>query len=209
MNLFVRVSREFQDLIRCMPLFEVQCEKLVLYEHEQDNEVSRTHVHFLITEVKCSRETLKNIIRKECENIPRQDWSFKDVTDPKGCITYMSKGTLDPMYNYNYSRDEIDDCKKLWKDPTKKTIRVANGKLVVQDQVEKSRSKNDILNEVLAELPDGCCEATEVLTAIRKVLIANKQVVGFYKMEDYYWNVIMYRDKVTWMERLMDRIAKK
>lgn len=160
-------------------------------------------------EVKCSRETLKNIIRKECGNIPRQDWSFKDVTDPLGCITYMSKGCLDPVYNYRYEPEIVSDCKKLWKDPTKKTVRVANGKLVVQDQIEKSRSKNDILNEVLAELPEGCCETTVVLESIRKVLIANKQVVGFYKMEDYYWNIIMRKDKVTWMERLMDRISKK
>lgn len=209
MHLFVRVTKSFSDMLRCFPEFEKVCDKLVVYEHEADEEISRTHVHFLITEVKVNRETLKNIIRKHCGDMLRSDWSFKECNDIGPTITYMSKGRLSWLYKHNFEEEYINECKSLWKDPTKKTVRLTNGKLVVQDHNEKARSKNEILNEIFAELGDGCTEVTAVLSAIRKVLIANKQVIGFYKMEDYYWTVVMHKDKVTWMERMMDRISKK
>lgn len=118
----VRITREFSVI---KPFFDkiisVHPQSvLVVYQHDADEEVSRTHIHALMENVNPSTDTLKRWIKAECglTDISRYDWSFKTLEDRK-FITYMSKGTLQPVLVHNIAYEEVTALASEWKEMRK------------------------------------------------------------------------------------------
>jgi len=90
---------------------------VVVYQHDADEEVSRTHVHALL-EATISTDTMKNWVRKLVGHVEKTDWSFK--TELQGqpvqdrFITYMSNGILEPKLVKGFTQEVIDNYKSQW-----------------------------------------------------------------------------------------------
>ena len=110
MDIFARISEPYQTLEGVLQSLANDCEKLVVYEHAG----TRVHVHFYAVGMRIKTDALKVRIKKHL-NVTVYDktrWSFKTASDG-GCITYMSKGHLDPVFVKGFSQDEIAECKKM------------------------------------------------------------------------------------------------
>lgn len=210
-NYFIRITTPYtnEEWLRTIPATKVIC-----YQHEADEEVSRTHWHILVWNCEWTTPGLKKkLISILGQKVPKTEWSFKTATDEGGCITYMSKGHLDPYYmnNFAYTAEYLNERKSMWIDPKpKKVMTLVDGKLVAQDKDETrpTISKRNLLEQVTAELPANCSDVRTILIAIRKVLIRNNQVLGFYKVKDFYECYVMYHDKETFLEKLMNNISR-
>jgi len=187
-------------------------EKLVIYEHEADEDVTRTHIHGLIMGCTRSDDTLRNNLFKVkyTKNYElKSTYKTKKGTFPVDdkYITYMSKGNLDPKYCKGYTKEQIDEYKNAWvdyeevkkqakeRDPTKTITRF---ELIKECQAEYKKQTlhriftgHDILsspgNKIYPEEFDQhlCCEIV-----IAKA-IEHKQTMGFYKLVDIVDNVHM------------------
>lgn len=111
MDLFVRLSYSYDHLSQFWDRLEKSCETLVVYEHNTG--LKNVHVHFYVTNCQVSTDTLKNWIRKIIPEIPKTHWSFKTAKDD-GCITYMSKGELDPVRANKIGLGRIASLKDQW-----------------------------------------------------------------------------------------------
>lgn len=113
-DLFVRIKSPYDVLIPIMSRIHACCEKVIVYEHNEKS--SNIHVHMYLVQCDKSTDTLKNYIRKVCDSSKgNQFWSFKTAQDA-GCITYMSKGKLDPVDVKGFTQEEIDTYKSSWED---------------------------------------------------------------------------------------------
>lgn len=201
-NLFIRVNEIKDEWLERIP-----CKRLIAYKHEADEEVSRDHYHLVVMETDVTTQSLKNwLVEALGHKVPKTDWSFKNCNNEDKCVTYCTKGKLEPYYTKNYDKEYIDERKGAWAAPH--TPKVVDGKFVRQISEKATKSRRQMLEEIIAELPEGCSNVERILEAIRKVLMRNDQVLGLYKMEDYYWSYVMYKDKATFIEKLMNRISK-
>lgn len=94
-----------QDLV--IQGLKPRCNSIIVYRHD----TFHPHIHFLMTEVNCSYDTLVNVVKRAIPGAKKDKYSFKkDANDD--FISYMSKGKLDPVYNFGFS-DELIAQKKL------------------------------------------------------------------------------------------------
>lgn len=111
MSLFVRLSYSYDQLSQFWDRLEKSCETLVVYEHNTG--LKNCHCHFYVTGCTVSTDTLKNWIKKVIPDVPKTHWSFK-TADNDGCITYMSKGVLDPVRTNKIGLERIALLKSQW-----------------------------------------------------------------------------------------------
>lgn len=113
MKLAIRLTYPYEDVKEFFRRFDT----CAVYQHDADEEVSRTHIHALV-ETACSTDTLKNWLRKIIGSVEKSDWSFvaklkgEPVTDR--FITYMSKGKLEPKLVKGFTQEQIDAYRKEW-----------------------------------------------------------------------------------------------
>lgn len=93
-------------------------EKAVVYQHDADESVSRTHVHALL-EMSVSTDTAKNWVTKSVGYRPKSDmWSFVSKLQKQPVtmeyITYMTKGKLEPVMLKGYDKELCDKYKARW-----------------------------------------------------------------------------------------------
>jgi len=108
---FCRITKPFKEIERAFTALGEQSEILVVYEHS--GEEVQTHVHFVIS-TSLSTDTIKNYFRRvtTCGK-GNKFWSFKEAQD-LNCITYMSKGHIDPVHTKGVPADEVAKLKSLW-----------------------------------------------------------------------------------------------
>lgn len=208
MNVAIRVSVAYDVLTGFETIYEL-CDKVVVYEHEADEEVKTTHVHMLLEGYKRKEDTLRNAIKKHYTGpnfalkVKKDDGSPVDDS----FITYMSKGTLDPKYNKGYDDGFIATRRGEWVE-RRVGVRLQSGKLVKDPEEKKVKSKRELLALMTAEIQDGS-GTRDILEGIRKVLIRENQVIGQYKMLDYYDSYLMYNQKGKWLDGLVAKINSR
>lgn len=120
----VRVSMDYASFsAELLTKIAAACDRLVIYEHESDEEINRTHVHMLVDNPTVTQETFKNWIGRD-RGKGNSFWSFKTVYSVKKgndeipvdlkFITYMSKGTLQPKYVKALTEEEIEQYRAAW-----------------------------------------------------------------------------------------------
>lgn len=115
MKLAIRLTLEWNDMLH--EYFD-RFDRAVVYQHNADEEVSRTHVHALV-ETDVTTDTMKNHLQKILGyRLPASDWSFvsklKRLPVEDKFITYMSKGKLEPVYTKGFTAEEIERYKSDW-----------------------------------------------------------------------------------------------
>jgi len=206
--------------------------KLIIYEHEADEEVSRTHIHGLIMGCSRSDDTLRNKLftvkytkNYELKSTYKTKKGIFPVDD--GYITYMSEGTREPKYNKGYTKEEVDALKaayinyeevkkatKVARDPTKTITRYELIKecldMYGKDYLDTPRYTGHDLeappgNKIYPQAFDQhrCCEIV-----IAKC-IEHKQTMGFYKLVDIVDNVHMLRFPQSFHKKLHGYFVKR
>jgi len=189
MSLFCRVSRSYTEVAEVITLLTAKCDAIVVYEHVSDLEVSRTHVHFYIEDCKITVEGIKKMFRKVCGDLTRSDWAFNSKDVDRNCITYMSKGELEPVYNRGGI--QTDYYKDLWEERPKK--QQAKLQFLVKETAgEAKKRKNDLIAEMILLINDKNEKVTyesddeKIVRCIIKILNDNKIVFSRYTIRDYY-----------------------
>lgn len=209
MSYAIRVSRAYDDVFDWVD--GLKAAKVAVYEHEADEDVKRTHIHLLLIDSAIKPDAMKAKFKKLYGEIDKTDWSFKSAAEgiADGFVTYMSKGKLAPKLTKGYTTDEIMKLTNEWKEPERKTtVKLENGKFVRSVDCVPKKSKSQMLEQMRSRLSDTS-STRERLIAIRKVLMENNEVIGQYKMMDYYDSLMMYYYKDDWMCSMERKINSK
>ena len=207
MSFAIRISRPYDEVFEwCDAL---TADKVAIYEHEADAEVSRTHIHILLLNAKVKPDAMKTRFKKLYGEIDKSDWSFKKADDD-GFVTYMSKGKLPPKLTKGYDPVDIERLTREWKDPEAQniTVKLENGKFVREVDTVPKKSKISLLEQMRSELAGSIPTEDSRLRAIRKVLMRNNEVIGKFKMMDYYDNLMMYDSKDDWLHAMNVQIKE-
>lgn len=151
----LRISRSWEVLKDCVAATMVDDCHVLVYEHPADDEVKRTHCHFLISSNIVDCEGLKKRISKHHKFYGNSDWSNsrKEYETTDKYISYMSKGIFDPVFNLGYERPHIDTLKSLWVITTDKPSVVEP--LIVREasgNIKKEQNLTDQYQAYLDEL---------------------------------------------------------
>lgn len=197
----IRLSRSYEDISGWVDWLRVAMKdegQFAVYQHDADDEVTRTHCHLLVYGTKLMKTTMKKAVERLCGAFEKTDWSFKttynapDGVKPvdKHFITYMSKGSLEPAAIHRITVGEINVFRSRWTSPT--TLKIEDGKMYIKpSKEEKTLTKWEMLERMRAEYNEKMTDK-EVINVIKKVLVRNKQVVGMYKVLDYYDAIMLY-----------------
>lgn len=118
MDIFVRITVSYDAAKGFIEKLAEDCDKLIAYEHD----ARRTHIHFYATNCRIKTDAIKARFKKHLHvtQWDRSNWCFESARDA-GCITYMSKGKLDPQYIKGFTQDEIIGYKDRWVERTPET----------------------------------------------------------------------------------------
>jgi len=210
-NYAPRISLPYSDLSGVIQEWAQATEKVVVYEHEADSEVSTTHVHMILIDCKYKTpEQLKKIFRKHI-NTERGgndlwSWVHKDYPNPNETfIGYMAKKTLRPSFAKNFLPARIEQLVKEWSEPTHKPSQLRQTKLKEDDPNSKltkpqivravmnfikisnpKLTESELINKVKQQQPQ------DVIKIIIGVLVQHDQPLGMYKVLDLYDSFLMY-----------------
>lgn len=198
MSYFCRISRSYEDLAEVFSSLTCKADALVVYEHEKDEEISRTHVHFYVEGSQITVEGIKKRVKAVCPDITKYDWSFNQKNVDRNCITYMSKGVLDPKMN----RGGIDVSyyKDLWEEREKPKKYQTRLQFVTKESPsEAKKRKNDLIAEMMIVVGEN---GGDIIKAIIKVLNDNKIIFGRYTVRDYYDTISCRRNPDSFKEEM-------
>lgn len=194
---------------------------LIAYEHKEND--LNIHVHFLVKNFTLSTDSLKGWIRKATGlKFKATDWSFKtkykphkeasEITVNDGCITYMSKGHLSPVFNRGFQDSVIEDYKLKWLDFKRSAKQSALTQYLVKEtQAQSKLRQNEMVDEItkrFREAPDGTIPT--LLTIIRQVVvIENHTILGRYKTRDYVDTVMSRAQPHRWAQSMLAIVTDK
>lgn len=118
MDYAIRVTLPYQDCSGIIQRWFERSSSAIVYEHEQDEDVSKTHIHMALIGVDCKIEALKRMW-SSAPGKGNEFWSFSDIKDKQKYLTYMTKGTLAPKLAKNISQQEVETSRLAWVDPVK------------------------------------------------------------------------------------------
>ena len=197
--LAIRLSFPYDRLEMYFRKVKDACNRVVVYQHD----ATRVHVHALIVGCTVSTDTLKNWIRKEVGQVAKSDWSFVTAQN-EDFITYMSKGTLAPVFIYGYNDEVIESFKQKWVQREAKPKGLVQYRLRLENPTEQKKRQSDMVQEIQLRyraLEDK--EASALITLIRQVVVVeNKTLLGRYKLRDYYDTVMLLEEPKTWNRQM-------
>lgn len=199
----VRVSRSYEELEQFFISLE-DSPILAVFEHLQDDEVSRTHVHALI-ETQLSTDTLKHRIKKvlDVKVFPKTDWSFtrtyknhqgEPVDVNLDFITYMSKGILKPKLLRGI--DDYQQYVDKWVQPQQYKGFKKFKTITERPEVARKR-QTDLLQPIIDNIAMFHTQH-EIVNAILDVCRKEKVIVGRYKIRDFFDYVMNARGNKDW-----------
>lgn len=217
--MFVRITRAWKDVSEF--IMGLKCSRIAVYEHEADDEVNRTHIHFYIEDFVHTIEGFKKSLKRHLntDSFNKADWSFCEKQKSSGLavnadvIIYMSKGTLDPVYQKGFTQETLESYKSQWVERPRSSSKQARLQIVTKESAsEAKKRKNDLVVEMIAQL-GGYIQADEncmrmsyneyIIRSIINVLNDNKLVFGRYTIRDYY-DTICCRTKPDNFSKLME-----
>lgn len=117
--IFARISLAYNDCSGALGILATYGSRFIVYQHEADSEVQRTHVHFLIIDSTIGIEGLKKAFRRHYQGDTsgaNKFWSWKESDDPGKNVTYMSKGTLSYKSIKGFTPEEVEALRLSWVD---------------------------------------------------------------------------------------------
>lgn len=195
----IRVSRPYDDLKKFCEKLADACDVCVVYEHEADEAISRTHIHAFVENPKVSTDTMKNWVKKALNTtaFPKADWAFTGATD-RGFVTYMSQGHLIPKFVKGIEKSEMDILRAAWvtrEQQPRKTQYILKAENPEQQKMRQWEMVTEIRRRIRIppekETNEGLYDTSRVCNIIRDVvIIQNRTLCGRYKFRDYYDTVM-------------------
>lgn len=169
-------------------------DKVIAYRHEVPG---NDHYHGLLEGYSNTPEWFRKKIKSifNIESKMEYQCRFKDVSS--SFISYMSKGTYDPVINIGFDPILVAQLKSLGYDGKARKIDDKKDK-TRYDMYEIMRARCHTMN-LLPRI-----HYLQIVEVIRKVLKDNRQVIGFYKVKDFYDMIMLDEDPGT----IADRIQK-
>ena len=219
--MFIRLTREWTALKDFIE--NVSCSRIAVYEHGADEEVKRTHVHFYIEDYPNTIEGFKKSLKKHlnADSYDRSDWSFKSLNKDgspvnSSSITYMSKGTLHPVFVKGFTQEELNTFMEQWVERPQRSYQTRLAFVTKETPTEAKKRKNELIDEMLAhlaELPerepsrwDWKYAAGDVVQSIIKVLNANHVIFGRYQVRDYYDTIQARTDPKGFADTMIEHV---
>lgn len=229
-NFAFRVSSSYDETKEHLAALYELCDKVAIYQHDADEEISRTHIHGLLMTCSRGEDTIRNKFFKG--KYDRSDYELKSKYTVKvgpmkvkksydvdeKYITYMSKGELDPMFFKGFTKEEIDDYKAQWK----------NHKEVKEDtkdedeKEKKPQTVYEICADILkTELPDPefderssvqrhwRYDQDEIVSAILAYHNKKRRAICSYKVRDYYDCILHQKVPNRYKEICLNLIWKR
>jgi len=167
-NHAIRISMSYDECKEVIFKWLERCNKAIAYEHEADDEVSRTHVHIALYGCEVRAEALKRM----WPDAPRKGnefWSFKDADESSRFITYMSKGKLTYKVIKNFSNQEVDRFRQEWVEPVKADKPGDSTEKIINTVMNNIKSKfvyHELTDEERYERVE--CSAETLLKLVRR-----------------------------------------
>lgn len=141
--LFVRITQPWTVVERVVTAWNSKCDKLVVYEHEGNEQGKKWHCHLALTSsvgIKQLRRLAEavGVPMAGNENSAAKAWEIDETGEIP--LTYMSKGNLQPKFLKGYLAAEAEAWRAKW----------------VQRQTYKVPSRYDLLWTAFAEDPTVC-----------------------------------------------------
>lgn len=123
----IRVTLPYDDCKDIISIWADRCSQAIVYQHDADGEISKTHVHIGLVGCEVKAEALKRMW-PDAPGKGNEFWSFKEwirkdltnwATTPDTYIAYMSKGVLRPVFVKNFSNDKVENSRQSWVEPVK------------------------------------------------------------------------------------------
>lgn len=233
---FVRIHRTYEELEPWVQNLTNKCEKLVVYEHEADEEVNRLHCHLMIVGYKTSDETMKVQVTKTLGHRPEKtDWAWDpDIRSEEETITYMTKRDLQAKYVKGVSAEMIAECsaKYLPRSEYGKRHGKTQFKVIAEKPEVSKKRQNDLLDEMVKRLKgfrkyeieqypivstlaaevaeqEFKWNANQVLEVIMSVLNEERVIAGRYKIRDYYDTLMMRLDRSQFKASMIGMLGFK
>lgn len=187
--LAIRITRPFSALKSFFEKLDSFCNKLIVYEH---TEAARPHVHGLIVDCKPTTDTLKNWIRDAVGKVDKSDWSFVSKNVNEQFITYMSKGKLAPSIAKGYTEEQVEAYTLAWENRPKQKVQARLTYVVKETPDERKMRQSDMVDEICRRCQEDKSPQHIIQTIYRVVAVENRNVIGRYKVRDYY-DVVMGR----------------
>jgi len=210
MNFAFRISVSYQDAnIRLLELFDM-CEKVAVYEHEADDEVSRTHIHGLIMNCSRKEDTLRNKIFKpnwkKDYQLATTYRSGKDlIITPvsESYITYMAKGKLDPQYVKGFTKEFIDECKGKW-------INWTPEKIAEESKEKKTTTVFDHCEAIAKDVEELVGDYhLNVIAKIIKYQNSKRIKTNTYQVRDWYDTIVSQLKPNDYKNMIWNLIKKR
>lgn len=118
----IRITLPYADISGIISSWADRSDQTIVYQHDPDEKVKKTHVHLALYGVAVKSEALKRMW-PDAPGKGNEFWSWKDsyedddgITHPVdlGFITYGSKGHLRPVFVKNISPAIVEEKRKLW-----------------------------------------------------------------------------------------------
>ena len=121
-----RISASYVEIQPVIQEWASKVLRMAVFQHDKDTNVQTTHVHILIEGCDTKCEQLKRIFKKVLPGLPAKGnefwkWESKQTPDDS-FLTYMSKGTLRPLFVKEYSPALVEERRLQWKITTPKAI---------------------------------------------------------------------------------------
>jgi len=176
---------------------ELQCENMVVYEHAEDEEIKRTHVHALITDPTSGTTTMKARLTKLCGVWKKEDWAFvtkyksndKNLPVDDKLITYMSKGCLEPSLVVGFTEEQITKYKDAWIEPETR---------------KKVKPTYDAITKEVLRMTIGPQPAIVILNNVITVCNKYNVICGRYKIRDIFDSVYRRSNPTEFLSRMED-----
>jgi len=226
----IRVSQSYADISGNIQLWADRSKRVLVVEHEADDEVATTHVHIALFDCQVQAEALKRMFINPGKG--NGFWSFKKWSDESHetlqaipyskYLVYTFKGYLRESFSKEYSTAELELFRTHWTvfKPAESHLRQTN---LIDSQPKTKLTKHGIVSEVvnlvLSEYPALTAEQrkaklqdlteTQIYKLIRKVLIRENQALGLYKQIDLYDAFVMYHQKEKGLQEFLFILNKR
>lgn len=113
---FVRITHAYAVARVVVETWAPHCEKVLVYEHI-GSKTEKVHIHLVLFGCKYDKKWMRQLgARTGVDLKGNERCSFKEYDGDATAMVYMTKGTLEPVFNKGYSTGEIS----LWKSQYKR-----------------------------------------------------------------------------------------
>lgn len=117
-NHAIRITLPYVDCSGIISKWADRSSRAVVYQHDADEKVSKTHVHLILGGCETKSEALKRMW-KDAPGKGNEFWSWKDWDGEMKQIVYFTKGKYTAKFVKNFSEQELEKSRQDWVEPVK------------------------------------------------------------------------------------------